>query len=158
MNTQRATRRTRAWIGVLSGVSVALLGAVVLAQTTTDKDKKKPDVITLSGCVARAERSPSQFTLEDTNTGVKYRLTGTNVRDFVGRSVLVVGAGSKKLVIKGGLTPNPNVAAQAGAMDPVQAAVAAQGGSAGPGNVDLPEFNVKSVRPGSGSCPDMPRR
>jgi hypothetical protein len=158
MNAQRAARGTTGWSGVLSGAAVALLGAVALAQTTTDKDKKKPEVITLSGCVARAERSPNQFTLEDAKSGIKYRLTGTNVRDFVGRPVLVVGAGSKKLVITGGLTPNPNVAAQAGAMDPARAAVAAQGGSAGPGNVDLPEFNVKSVRPGSGSCPDLPRR
>jgi hypothetical protein len=159
MNAQRAAVGLSMWIGVLGAFEVALLGGVLAAQTpTADKDKKKPEVITLSGCVSRAERSPSQFTLEDTKTGVKYRLTGTNVRDFVGRPVLIIGSGPKKLAIVGGLTPNPNVAAQAGAMDPARAAVASQGGSAGPGNVDLPEFNVKSVRPGSGSCPDMPRR
>ena len=58
------------------------------------------------------------------------------------------------LTIKGGLTPSPNVAAQAGAMDPARAAMAAAGGAAGPGTVDLPEFKVKSVRPVSGGCPD----
>jgi hypothetical protein len=63
-------------------------------------------------------------------------------------------AESKKLVIKGGLLPNANVAAQAGAMDPARAAVASSGGAAGPGTVDLPEFKVKSVRPVSGGCPD----
>ena len=62
---------------------------------------------------------------------------------------------TKRLVIKGGLTPNANVAAQAGAMDPARAAVASACGSAGPGTVDvLPEFKVKSVRPVSGGCID----
>jgi hypothetical protein len=58
------------------------------------------------------------------------------------------------LTIKGGLLPNPNVAAQAGAMDPARAAMASAGGAAGPGAVDLPEFKVKSVRPVSGGCPN----
>jgi hypothetical protein len=84
---------------------------------------------------------------------VTYRLTGTAVRDYVGQTVLIVGgSASKKLTIRGGLVPSPNVAAQAGAMDPARAAVASQGGSAGPGSVELPEFKVKSVRQVSGSC------
>lgn len=76
--------------------------------------------------------------------------------DYVGQRVQLAGAvvESKRLVIKGGLLPNPNVAAQAGAMDPARAAVASSGGTAGPGTVDLPEFKVKSVRPVSGGCPD----
>lgn len=132
---------------------LASLCAADGASAQTKKAKPKPEVITLTGCVERAEGSPTQYTLEDSGTGVKYRLTGTNVRDFVGRPVLIVGgATGKKLVITGGLLPNPNVAAQAGAMDPARAAVAAQGGVAGPGTVELPEFKVKSVRPGTGGC------
>jgi hypothetical protein len=137
--------------GILSVCGVATTSA----QTKKPDDRQKPktEIITLSGCVERADGSPAQYTIEDTTSRVKYRLTGTNVRDFVGRPVLIVGgAGSKKLVIAGGLTPNPNVAAQAGAMDPARAAVAAQSGSAGPGTVELPEFKVKSVRPGTGGC------
>jgi len=39
-------------------------------------------------------------------------------------------------------------------MDPARAAMAAAGGAAGPGTVELPEFKVKSVRPVSGGCPN----
>ncbi len=117
------------------------------------KQKAKNEVITLSGCVSAADKAPGQFTLEDKESGVKYRLTGAKVADFVGQTVLIVGGSdSKKLVIKGGLVPNPNVAAQAGAMDPARAAVASQGGAAGPGDVELPEFKVRSVRPTGGGC------
>jgi hypothetical protein len=48
--------------------------------------------------------------------------------------------------------PSPNVAAQAGAMDPTQAAIAAQSaGTSGTGS-DLPVLTVSSVRGVSGSC------
>ena len=144
-------------LGALCGlcVPVILLFSAPLVAQTKKPAKPKNEVITLSGCVARAERSPGHYTLEDKNSGITYRLTGTTVRDYVGQSVLIAGdSGSKKLVIVGGLVPSPNVAAQAGAMDPARAAVAAQGGSAGTGTVELPEFKVKSVRPVSGSCRD----
>jgi hypothetical protein len=112
-------------------------------------------MITLSGCVERGETTPQQYTLSDKNEGSTYRLTGTDFREYIGRRVQIVGGlGSKRLTIAGGLTPNANVAAQAGAMDPVRAATAAAGGTAGPGTVALPEFKVKSVRPVSGACPD----
>jgi len=110
--------------------------------------------ITLSGCVERGETTPGQFTLSDKEDGSTYRLTGTDVRQYIGRRVQIVGGvASRRFTIVGGLTPNANVAAQAGAMDPVRAATAAAGGAAGPGTVALPEFKVKSVRPVSGSCP-----
>jgi uncharacterized protein DUF5818 len=124
------------------------------------QEKKLPakpaeKTISLSGCVVRNDKTPDQFTLEDASEG-KYRLSGIKLQDFVGKRVQVGGAviGSKRLVVKGGLLPNPNVAAQAGAMDPARAAVAASGGSAGPGTVELPEFKVRSVRPVTGGCPD----
>jgi hypothetical protein len=50
------------------------------------------------------------------------------------------------------LLPNANVAAQAGSMDPSRAATAAAGGSAPVGDVQLPEFRVKSVKPLDGGC------
>jgi hypothetical protein len=130
-----------------------MLCAAPLGAQEKKTEKPKNEVLTLSGCVARAERTPGHYTLEDKKTGVTYRLTGTAVRDYVGQTVLIVGgSASKRLTVKGGLVPSPNVAAQAGAMDPARAAVASQGGSAGPGSVELPEFKVKSVRPVSGSC------
>ena len=146
-------------------VSIACLAyAVGFANTSAagaaqdkaaQKPKPAPKTISLSGCVVRDENAPTQYTIEDKEAGQKYRLTGTDVRDYLGRRVQVVGGvPSKKLVIVGGLTPNANVAAQAGDMDPARAAVAAAGGAAGPGVVNLPEFKVKSVRPVSGGCPD----
>ncbi len=143
-------RRTFAFALVL-GLAPALLAA-------QDKDKKAPaapKTISLSGCVVRGEKTPDSFTIEDTSHG-KYRLTGVNLRDYIGQRVQIAGGvvETKRFTIKGGLMPNPNVAAQAGAMDPARAAVASAGGAAGPGTVNLPEFKVKSVRPVSGGCPD----
>ena len=133
-------------------LSVAPIGA---PDKKSDGKDPKPKTISLSGCVVKGEGKADQYTIEDKEEG-KYRLTGINLSDYVGRRVMIGGAipDSKRLVFKTGLTPNANVAAQAGSMDPVQAAVASAGGSAGPGTVELPEFKVKSVRPVSGGCID----
>ena len=143
---------------VAAGCVVFALGAgAALAQTKADpksQPKGKPDAITLTGCVVRSETSPTQYTLEDKKAGTKYRLTGVDFRDYIGKPVVVIGSGAKKLAIVGGLTPTPNVAAQAGAIDPSRAAVQAQTDAASPGNVEFPEFKVKSIRPSGGSCPE----
>lgn len=137
-------------------LALALFASAALVnQQKPEKPKPALKILSLSGCVVRGETMPGQYTLEDKEAGLTYRLTGTDVRDYVGRRVqLVGGVPSRRFRIVGGLTPNPNVAAQAGDMDPSRAAVAASGGTAGPGNVHLPEFRVKSVRPVSGGCPD----
>jgi hypothetical protein len=145
---------------VASACALALLSTTALAaqapQTKTDKPAKPaPKIITLSGCVVRGETTPGQYTLEDKEAGTRYRLTGTDFREYIGRRVQILGGiPSRRFTIVGGLTPNANVAAQAGDMDPARAANAAAGGVAGPGNVQLPEFRVKSVRPVSGACSD----
>jgi hypothetical protein len=141
-------------------VAIAVALALACLSSVDAQEKKTPakpatKTLSLSGCVVRSEKTPDQFTLEDAKEG-KYRLTGMNVSDYLGLRVQIAGAiiETKRLVVKGGLMPTPNVAAQAGAMDPARAAMAAAGGSAGPGTVELPEFKVKSVRPVSGTCPD----
>jgi hypothetical protein len=112
-----------------------------------------PKPITLSGCVQRGESGPDQFTLSEKKGSQVYRLTGTDLRDYIGRRVQIVGGvRSNRFRVVGGLTPSANAAAQAGAVDPARAATAAASGSAGPGTVELPEFRVKSVRPITGSC------
>ena len=60
----------------------------------------------------------------------------------------------RNLTIRGGLLPSPNVAAQAGAMDPAKAAIANMpGATAGAeGSVVLPEFRVARVRALDGAC------
>jgi len=135
-------------------VAAAAMLAPLAAQEKPSKPPK-PEVLTLSGCVVRGETPPNQYTIEDKTAG-SYRLTGTDLRDYIGRRVELIGGipSPRKLKIVGGLTPSPNVAAQAGDMDPARAAVAGAGGSAGPGVVQLPEFRVKSVRPVSGGCSD----
>ena len=141
---------------IACAVALAVVGMSMLgAQDKKTSAKETPKTISLSGCVVRSEKAPTQYTLDDTAEG-KYRLSGLNLRDYIGQRVQIAGAvvETKRWTIKGGLTPSPNVAAQAGAMDPARAAMAAAGGAAGPGTVDLPEFKVKSVRPVSGGCPD----
>jgi len=85
-------------------VVFALGGVVALAQTKSEQKsqpKAKPDAITLSGCVVRSETSPTQYTLEDKKAGTKYRLTGVDFRDYIGKPVVVIGSGAKKLAIVG---------------------------------------------------------
>jgi hypothetical protein len=113
--------------------------------------KKKPPTLTLSGCVQRSETSAGQFTLQQGDD--IYRLTGMDVRDYIGRRVQVVGGAPSRLKIVGGLLPSANVAAQAGAMDPARAATAAADASARSGTGPEPEFRVRSIKPLSGSCP-----
>ncbi len=140
-------------------LSIALTAASLTAQDQK-KDKKEsgkdaPKVLSLSGCVVRGEKPSDPYVIEDKSEG-RYRLSGINLRDYLGQRVQIAGGEVqvKKLTVKGGLYPTPNVAAQAGAIDPARASMAAAGGAAGPGTVDLPEFKVKSVRPVSGACPD----
>jgi hypothetical protein len=149
MANRSAIARAAALIAAAGLCSVAALDA---QSKSKSEPKPKNETITLSGCVVRSETAPGQYTLADKEADVTYRLTGINVRDYVGKPVVVVGTGVKKLAIVGGLTPNPNVAAQAGAMDPTRAIVAGQTSAASPGTVGLPEFKVKSVRPTTGSC------
>src|SRR5439155_15410166 len=113
-------------------------------------ERNKP--ITLSGCV---NRDPTgHVTLTDADNGTTYRLTGKSLRRYVGRSVQIVGD-SRRVTIKGGLLPSPNAAAQAGALDPTRAAVAAAPGGteSGTGVVELPDFRVNRVQPVAGECP-----
>jgi hypothetical protein len=137
---------------VLLQVLSVLLMATPLGAQTKAPQKAAPKVITLSGCVERTGSTPGQYTLSEGKGGAVYKLTGTDVRDYVGRRVEIIGQAPRRFTIAGGLTPSANIAAQAGAMDPTRAAVASAGGSAGPGTVNLPEFRVKSVRPISGAC------
>jgi hypothetical protein len=118
----------------------------------TKKGNTKP--LTLVGCVAPADSAGGQFTLLSEGA-LAYRLSGANMRDYVGRRVQVVGdPASRRLRIVGGLVPSANVAAQAGAIDPSQAAIAAaEAGSAEARHARIPEFRVKAVQTIPGSCP-----
>jgi hypothetical protein len=131
-----------------------ILAAVVLACATSvaaQPPAKKPASLTLSGCVQKSDSPAGGFTLADGE--VIYRLTGVDVRDYVGRKVEVVGGAPRRLKIVGGLTPSPNVAGQAGDMDPSRAAMAAAETANKNGTGIIPEFRIRSIKPLAGACP-----
>lgn len=117
------------------------------------KAGKRAAPMTMSGCVSPKPTVGSNFTFT-AKGGTKYRLTGKGIKKYAGQEVEIVGGEGKKLAIKGGLLPSPNMAAQAGAIDPGQALIASQPGGAdtGTGNVELPQFNVTRVRGLGGAC------
>jgi hypothetical protein len=135
--------------------------AVLLAQAQTAAPAKKSEPnapLTMNGCVTRDytdSRNASAYTFVDSLDGGRYHLKGKSLSKYSGMSVEVVGViDTKKLKVVGGLYPSPNIAGQAGAIDPGKAAVAAMPGGAasGVGNVELPTLNVTRFSLGSGEC------
>lgn len=144
--------------GLRAAACAIAFGSSLFAQSNAPAPAAKADqqaakVLTLSGCVDRGV-TPNQYTLADDLKG-KYEVSGSDIKRYLGARVQVTGSpGSTRLRVKGGLWPTPNVAAQAGSIDPAKAAIAAQpgGGSLGTGEVALPTFKVKSVRALDGGC------
>jgi hypothetical protein len=141
-------------MSILPVVVALLLGqSQPPAQPAPEKKVDQNAPVTLKGCVARDASSGSSYTFTD-SAGLKYRLAGKSVEKYSGMAVEVVGLVNRpNLVVKGGLWPTPNVAAQAGNMDPGRQAVAAlQAGTAGTGNVELPTLRITRVGLGAGEC------
>lgn len=132
-------------------VAVTCASTLLIAQNT-----KQPKTLTLTGCVEADSGKPGEFTLKDAKAKKTYRLTGVeNLAEYVGRRVSIDGGVVvKNTRISGGLQPNPNIAAQAGAMDPSRAAVQAATSGTGPNPTYRPqEFQIESIRAATGSCP-----
>jgi hypothetical protein len=140
---------------LLIAAALALACTVSIVAAQKAPSKKTPKTLTLSGCIQRDGKSPDQFVLNDTKANRTYRLTGVDLREYLGRPVqLDGGVVVRGVKISGGLQPNPNVAAQAGAMDPSRAVVAGAAGVGPTGAVDeVQEFKVKAVRSAGGTCP-----
>jgi len=138
-------------------LATLLVAMALLTQTpkeTTGKDSTPVEPLRLTGCVSDKPARGGNYTFKSGSD--EYRLTGKDIKKYAGKKVEVVEAQSKSggLAVKGGLYPSPNVAAQAGALDPVQAAIATQPGSGaatGTG-ADLPEFRANRVRLVDGPC------
>ena len=136
--------------------------ALLLAQSQpAGKTEPKPDPnapLTMNGCVTRDytdSRNANAYTFIDSFDGTRYHLKGSSLTKYSGMSVQVVGVvDTRKVKVVGGLYPSPNVAAQAGAIDPAKAGVAALPGgpTRGTGNVDLPTLNVTRLSLGQGEC------
>jgi hypothetical protein len=139
---------------VLTGAT--LLAAPARSQNAspppTKPDPNKP--VTMNGCVVRDMTATKNFMFTDSTDGSKYRLSGRDVSKFIGQPLQIVGVvDTRRLKVVGGLTPSPNVAGQAGAIDPGKAAVAAiGGGTTGSGTVDIPTFRVTRVSASPGEC------
>ncbi|HTI40946.1 MAG TPA: hypothetical protein VL693_03895 [Vicinamibacterales bacterium] len=146
--------------GFLTGSLVTAMLVLQAAATASAQDAKTPakeasKELRLNGCISRDARTPGQFNFREDDSGDRYRLTGKNLKKFVGQRVEIVGGPpGKGITFKTGLWPSPNVAAQAGAMDPAQAAVARMPGGAAdaPGASALPEFHVIRLRGVEGAC------
>jgi hypothetical protein len=138
-------------------VAAFLVGSISMlaGQTSSSgdkQDKKKdtaPKLVTIVGCVASDENTPGQYTIVDGNGDAMYRLTGTNMKGYVGQQVEVTGGPPRRFTVQGGLWPTPNAAAQAGAVDPPPAAASTP---IARGNAPTPEFRVKSVKAVPGKC------
>ena len=136
---------------IVATLAAFLIGTTA-AQASNPSANPKPTTVTHDGCIVASPTIKNAFTLDD--EGQTYVLKGLDVRDLVGQRVEVIGAASKRLRIVGGLYPSPNVAAQAGGMDPTKAAMAAQSGPTSQSARPAVEFNVKSVRVLPGTCPE----
>ena len=135
-----------------------LVAAVVATQTTatrpTATEKNPPAAITVTDCISRTPATPGSHTLSEARTGATDRHSGFDWRKGADqRGQIVVGTGSRRVTIRGGLVPSANVAAQAGALDPVRAAIAGTPGPDGTGNAPLPEFTAGREHVIGGSCP-----
>ena len=82
-----------------------MLGAVVLtcaapivlaAAQQREPAKAPPKPITLTGCVQRGESAADEYTLAEKKDSQIYRLTGTDLRDYVGPARCRSSAGCRR--------------------------------------------------------------
>lgn len=141
-------------------LSLALVAAHDVASAGQARDaapaaRNDRSIVTLLGCVTAPIGKEKAFTLSESDGGEKYALQGMDVHDFVGKRVEISGSHTRRrLVIRGGLYPNANMAGQAGDIDPTRAAMAAQAGPEANTPRPTPEFRVRSVRALDGQCAD----
>jgi hypothetical protein len=136
-----------------------MLGAVLViaaAETGAAQESRKTTTTTveLTGCVSVSPSASGQFAFVDGASGGTYRLSGKDIKKYAGQRVLIVGdPNSKRPRFRMGLWPSPNVAAQAGALDPAQESIARQsGGAASTPDASFPELRVVRMRGVEGAC------
>jgi len=141
---------------VLNASVVAVMTVASVASGAQSPEPPKPATarVELTGCVSLSPGSSGQFAFVDAGSGGTYRLSGRSVKKYAGQRVTLVGDPStKRLRVRLGLWPSPNVAAQAGALDPAQESIARQaGGAANVPDTAVPELKVVRVQGAEGSC------
>jgi hypothetical protein len=150
-------RRLLNALAAVTVLTTCMSTAAVAQRVRDDGTTESNGPVTMSGCVGRAPAPQQPLTFAQDETGFLYRLSGRGLNKYAGQRVEVVGATprARRFAIRGGLYPSPNVAAQAGAMDPAKAAIARMPGgpeSGTGGGEMLPEFKVTRIRVVDGSC------
>lgn len=135
----------------------AILGAALMilsVGTMAAQDQAKaPTTVELTGCVSLTPSENGQFAFVDSASGGTYRLNGKGLKKYAGQRISLVGdPSSKRVKVRLGLWPSPNVAAQAGALDPAQESIARQSGGAASMREPAPELKVVRVRGVEGAC------
>jgi hypothetical protein len=133
-------------------VSVATLTAQDQSKSSAP-DQSKTANIELTGCVSVNPAAGGQYAFVDNASGGTYRLNGKNLKKYAGQRVRLVGDPSpKRLRFKTGLWPSPNIAAQAGALDPAQESIARHSGATAAPPDATPELRVVRVHGVEGAC------
>jgi hypothetical protein len=134
-------------------VCAALVILSVGMLTAQDQPKTPPSTVELTGCVSLTPSFTGQFAFIDGASGGTYRLNGKGMKKYAGQRVRIVGdPSSKRVKVRLGLWPSPNVAAQAGALDPAQESIARQAGGAASVPEPAPELRVLRVHGVDGAC------
>ena len=98
----------------LTAAIIAAAATEVRAAQTSAVDPKQP---ALPGCVAIDDAASSRNTMVETPGRAKHRVKQTHPRQYF----------SQRVQVRGGLLPTVNIAAQAGSLDPVFAAMVFSG-------------------------------
>jgi hypothetical protein len=142
----------RTYLTAAFGVALVIVSTGAMA--AQDQTKAPTSTVELTGCVSLSPSSTGQFAFVDAASGGTYRLNGKDIKKYAGQRVLIVGdPTSKRVRFRMGLWPSPNVAAQAGALDPAQESIARQtGGAASTPDASFPELKVVRMRGVEGAC------
>jgi len=94
---------------LIFAISAAALGGQSGSGTSTTKERSRgaPATMSLIGCVGTGDAAGKAFTLSNDDGTIAYRLSGVNMRRYVGHRVTVFGTSdSARVKIVGGLTPS----------------------------------------------------
>jgi len=149
--------------GLLSMLVATMFATQVPARPAAPKSqpaapkKAAPAVVAVTGCISPDTATPGAYLFSDSSTGAKYRLSGFDERKDSGqRGEIVVGTGARRVTIRGGLVPSPNLAAQAGAVDPSKTVNARADSGPNGTNVPLPEFRADRIQSLGTPCAAAP--
>jgi hypothetical protein len=145
----------RNYLPVVVGAALAIVsaGTSTAQEQTKESTKTTTTTVELTGCVSLSPAANGQFAFVDATSGGTYRLSGKNIKKYAGQRVKIVGdPSSKRVQIRTGLWPSPNIAAQAGALDPAQESIARNSGGANMPDARAPELRVVRMNGVEGAC------